>query len=123
VALLCSIFHSITFKTVCLDGKCDFMTQIAVEAEYFNFLPSGGWMPDFIGTFFIDTGGRVSLNHEVLTLNLAEMSYWENLGKSPSGTPGINMWIAGESFLIIKDDALAIAKPFFESHLLSKKKA
>jgi hypothetical protein len=99
------------------------MTQIAVEAEYFNFLPSGGWMPDFVGTFFIDTGGRVSLNHEALTLNSAEMSSWENLGKSPSGTLGINMWIAGESFLIIKDDALEIAKPFFESLLLFKKKA
>ena len=98
------------------------MTQIAIEAEYFNLLPGGGWMPDFIGTFFIDSGGRESLNHEVLTLNSAEMSYWENLGKSPSGTPGINMWIAGENFLIIKDDALAIATPFFESHLSLKKK-
>ena len=99
------------------------MSQIAVEAEYFNVLPGGGWMPDFDGTFFIDSTGHVSLNHEVLTLNSTEMSSWENLGKSPSGTPGINMWIAGESFLIIKDDALEIAKPFFESLLLFKKKA
>jgi hypothetical protein len=98
------------------------MSQIAVEAEYFNVLLGGGWMPDFVGTFFIDSGGHVSLNHEVLTLNSAEMSSWENLGKSPSGTPGINMWIAGESFLIISDEALAIATPFFESQLLSKKK-
>ena len=99
------------------------MSQIAIEAEYFNLLPSGGWMPDFVGIFFVDSNGKVSLNHEVLTLNSAEMSSWENLGKSPSGTPGINMWIAGESFLIINDDALAIAKPFFDLHLSSKKKA
>ena len=99
------------------------MSQIAVEAEYFNVLAGAGWMPDFVGTFFVDSNGKVSLNHEVLTLNSAELSSWENLGKSPSGTPGINMWIAGENFLIIKDDALAIATPFFESHLASKKKA
>ena len=95
------------------------MEQIAVEAEYFNVLPSGGWMPDFIGTFFVDSNGQVSLNHEVLTLNSAKMSYWEHLGKSKNGVPGINMWIAGENFLIIKDDALAISKPFFEKYLLT----
>ena len=57
------------------------MSQIAIEAEYFNLLPSGGWMPDFVGIFFVDSNGKVSLNHEVLTLNSAEMSSWENLGK------------------------------------------
>ena len=99
------------------------MEQIAVEAEYFNLLPSGGWMPDFSGTFFVSSNGQVSLNHEVLSLNSTAMSYWENLGKSKNGTPGINMWIVGENFLIIKDDALAIAKPFFEKHLTSMFKA
>ena len=64
------------------------MSQIAVEAEYFNVLAGAGWMPDFVGTFFVDANGKVSLNHEVLTLNSAELSSWENLGKSPSGTPG-----------------------------------
>ena len=29
------------------------MSQIAIEAEYFNVLPSGGWMPDFVGVFFV----------------------------------------------------------------------
>ena len=99
------------------------MEQIAVEAEYFNLLPSGGWMPDFTGTFFICSMWQVSLNHEVLMLNSREMSYWENLGKSKGGLPGINMWIAGENFLVIKDEALAIAKPFFDKHLSSLFKA
>jgi hypothetical protein len=106
--------------TKCLGTE---MEQIAIEAEYFNLLPGGGWMPDFTGTFFVDSTGQVSLNHEVLTLNLAKMSYWENLGKSKNGVPGINMWIAGENFLIINDDALSISKPFFEKHLTSLFKA
>jgi len=99
------------------------MEQIAVEAEYFNLLPSDGWMPDFVGTFFIDSNAKVSLNHEVLTLNSAELSYWNRIGKSQTGVPGINLWIAGESFLIISDDALTIAVPFFEMHLASKFRA
>lgn len=99
------------------------MEQIAIEAEYCNIFPSGGWMPDFTGIFFVDSTGQVSLNHEVLTLNSVKMSYWENLGKSKNGVPGINMWIAGENFLIIKDDALAISEPFFEKHLTSMFKA
>ena len=96
------------------------MSQIAVEAEYFNILPSGGWMPDFTGTFFIDSDSKVSLNHDVLTLNAVEMSYWEDFGKSEGGAKGINMWIAGENFLIISDDALEIARPFFSEHLAQK---
>ena len=96
------------------------MGQIAVEAEYFNVLAGAGWMPDFVGIFFIDSGGKVSLNHEVLTLNAAELSSWDRLGKSPKGTPGINMWIAGENFLIISDEALEIAEPFFQKHLSAK---
>ena len=98
------------------------MTQIAVEAEYFNVLPGGGYMPDFVGTFFVNADGKVSLNHSVLTLDSVPMSRWEFLGKSKKGTLGINMWIAGESFLIIDDEALDIAHPFFEKNLLSKKR-
>ena len=99
------------------------MEQIAVEAEYFNLLPSGGWMPDFVGTFFVDSNARVSLNHEVLSLNSAELSHWDRIGKSKKGVQGVNLWIAGENFLIINDDALALAVPFFEKHLAHKFRA
>lgn len=99
------------------------MAQIAVKAEYFNLLPSGGWMPDFTGTFFVDSDGKVSLNHQVLNLNAADLRSWDRMGKSKNGVQGINMWISGESFLIIDDDALALAVPFFEKHLTSKFKA
>lgn len=74
VALLYFIFLTITFKIVCPSEYFVYMDQIVVEAEYFNFLPSGGWTPDFVGIFFVDSNGKVSLNHEVLTLNSAEMS-------------------------------------------------
>ena len=97
------------------------MAQIAVEAEYFNVLPGGGYMPDFTGTFFVNADSKVSLNHEVLKFDSVPMKSWEFMGKSKSGIPGINMWIAGESFLIIEDMALAIANPFFEKYLLNKK--
>ena len=96
------------------------MEQIAVQADYFNVLPSGGWMPNFSGTFFISSDGTVSLNHEVLNLNSTEMSSWDRMGKSKKGVQGVNMWIAGENFLIIKDDDLSVAVPFFEKHLSSK---
>jgi len=96
------------------------MEQIAVAAEYFNLLPSGGWMPDFTGTFFVNSNGKISLNHEVLTLDSADLSSWDRMGKSKKGVQGVNMWIAGENFLIIKDDDLKIAVPFFEKHLSSK---
>lgn len=96
------------------------MEQIAVEAEYFNLLPSGGWMPNFTGTFFVDSHGNVSLNHEVLSLDSAEMSSWNRMGKSEKGVQGVNMWIAGENFLIINDEHLKIAVPFFEKHLTLK---
>ncbi len=96
------------------------MPQIAVEAEYFNLLPGLGGMPDFVGTFFVDSTGSVSLNHDVLKLNAAVLTSWERLGKSPKGIPGINMWIAGENFLIINDEALKIAEPFFKTHLAAK---
>jgi hypothetical protein len=96
------------------------MEQIAVEAEYFNLLPSGGWMPNFTGTFFIDSNGKVSLNHEVLNLNSAEISSWNRIGKSGKGIQGVNMWIAGENFLIIDDEQLEVALPFFEKHLTLK---
>ena len=99
------------------------MEQIAVEAEYFNLFPSGGWMPDFVGTFFIDSNATVSLNHEVLSLNSAELSFWNRMGKSKAGVQGVNFFLAGESFLIINDDALAIAIPFFEKHLAAKFRA
>ncbi len=99
------------------------MEQIAVQAEYFNVLPSGGWMPDFTGTFFVNSDGTVSLNHEVLNLNRAEMSYWDRLGKSKKGVDGVNMWIAGENFLIINDDDLSVAIPFFEKYLSYKFKS
>ena len=98
------------------------MEQIAIEAEYFNVLPGGGWMPDFAGTFFIDSNGKVSLNHEVLAFNSVDLKSWNRIGKSPSGVQGINMWIATESFLVISDEALSIAVPFFEKHLASKYK-
>ena len=98
------------------------MSQIAIEAEYFNVLPGGGYMPDFVGTFFVNSDGKVSLNHDVLTLDAVPMSWWEFMGKSKNGTRGINMWLAGESFLIIDDTALEIAYPFFETNLLSKKR-
>ena len=62
----------------------------------------------------------VSLNHEVLNLNSTEMSSWDRMGKSKKGVQGVNMWIAGENFLIIKDDDLSVAVPFFEKHLSSK---
>ena len=96
------------------------MEQIAIEAEYFNLLPSGGWMPDFTGTFFVNSDGKVSLNHEVLNLNSSELRSWDRMGKSKKGVQGINMWIAGESFLIIDDNALEIAIPFFEKYLPNK---
>ena len=96
------------------------MAQIAVEAEYFNLLPSGGWMPDFTGTFFVNSNGKVSLNHEVLNLNSSDLRSWDRMGKSKKGVQGINMWIAGESFLIIDDNALEIAIPFFEKYLPTK---
>ena len=99
------------------------MEQIAVEAEYFNLFPSGGWMPDFVGTFFISSNATVSLNHEVLSLNSAELGFWNRMGKSKSGVQGVNFFIAGESFLIIDDNALAVAIPFFEKHLSSKFRA
>jgi len=99
------------------------MEQIAVEAEYFNLFPSGGWMPDFVGTFFIGSNATVSLNHEVLSLNSAELSFWNRMGKSKSGVQGINFFIAGESFLIIDDNALAVAIPFFEKYLTDKFRA
>ncbi len=96
------------------------MAQIAVKAEYFNILPSGGWMPDFIGTFFVDSDGKVSLNHQVLNLNSADLRSWDRMGKSKNGVQGINMWISGENFLIIEDEALEIAIPFFEKYLSTK---
>lgn len=96
------------------------MEQIAIEAEYFNLLPSGGWMPDFTGTFFVNSDGKVSLNHEVLNLNSSELRSWDRMGKSTKGVQGINMWIAGESFLIIDDNALEIAIPFFDKYLPTK---
>ena len=96
------------------------MEQIAVQAEYFNVLPGGGWMPDFTGTFFVSSNGTVSLNHDVLNLNAAQLSYWDRMGKSKNGVQGVNMWIAGESFLIINDEDLSVALPFFEKHLSSK---
>ena len=96
------------------------MEQIAVQAEYFNVLPSGGWMPNFSGTFFISSNGTVSLNHEVLNLNAIEISSWDRMGKSKKGVQGVNMWIAGENFLIINDDDLSVAVPFFEKYLSSK---
>ena len=96
------------------------MEQIAVEAEYFNLLPSGGWMPDFTGTFFVNSDGKVSLNHEVLNLNSSDLRSWDRMGKSKKGVQGINMWIAGESFLIIDDNALEIAILFFEKYLPTK---
>jgi hypothetical protein len=99
------------------------MEQIAVEAEYFNLLPSGGWMPDFVGTFFVDSNAKVSLNHEVLVLNSAELSFWNRMGKSKTGVQGVNFFISGESFLIINDDALTLAIPFFEKHLADKFRA
>ena len=58
------------------------MEQIAVESNYFNVLPSGGWLPNFTGTFFIDSNGKISLNHEFLQLNSANLSQWNYLGKS-----------------------------------------
>jgi hypothetical protein len=97
------------------------MSQIAVEAEYFNVLPGGGYMPDFTGTFFVNADGKASLNHQVLTLDAVPMSRWEFMGKSKNGIRGINMWLAGENFLIIDDTALEIAYPFFEKNLISKK--
>ena len=90
------------------------MEQIAVEAEYINFLPTV-WMPDFKGTFFIDSNGNVSLNHEILTLDSALISRWDHI--EMNGKQRINMWIAGESFIILDDDALSIATRFFEKHL------
>lgn len=96
------------------------MEQIAVEAEYFNLLPSGGWMPDFTGTFFVNSNGKISLNHKVLTLDSADLSSWDRMGKSKKGVEGLNMWIAGENFLIIDDDALSMAVPFFTKHLSAK---
>jgi hypothetical protein len=50
------------------------------------------------------------------------MSYWNRMGKSKKGVQGLNFGLAGESFLIIKDDALKIAVPFFEKHLETLKK-
>ena len=96
------------------------MEQIAVEAEYFNLLPSGGWMPDFTGTFFVNSNGKISLNHDVLTLDSADLSSWDRMGKSKKGVEGLNMWIAGENFLIIDDDALSMAVTFFTKHLSAK---
>ena len=96
------------------------MEQIAVEADYFNVLAGGGWMPDFTGTFFVSSDGKVSLNHEVLSLNSADMSSWDRMGESKKGVQGVNMWIAGENFLIIDDDALSMAVPFFTKHLSAK---
>jgi hypothetical protein len=78
-------------------------------------------MPNFTGTFFVNADGKVSLNHKVLTLDSAQMSRWEFMGKSENGKLGINMWVAGESFLIIEDSALEIAQPFFETWLLGLK--
>jgi hypothetical protein len=98
------------------------MEQIAVEADYFNVLAGPGWMPNFTGTFFISSDGKVSLNHEVLNLNSTDMSYWNRMGKSKKGVQGLNFGLAGESFLIINDDALKIAIPFFEKHLSKKHK-
>jgi hypothetical protein len=43
------------------------------------------------------------------------------MGKSKKGVQGINFGLAGESFLIINDDALKIAIPFFEKHLSNKR--
>ena len=74
-------------------------------------------MPDFTGTFFVSSDGKVSLNHEVLNLNSVDMSSWDRMGESKKGVQGVNMWIAGENFLIIDDDALSMAIPFFTKHL------
>ena len=96
------------------------MGQIAIEANYFNLLPSGGWMPNFTGTFFIDSSGTVSLNHEVLTLNSVPLSSWNRMGKSSAGVKGVNFWVAGENFMILDDEALTMAVPFFENNLSAK---
>jgi hypothetical protein len=45
------------------------------------------------------------------------------MGKSKTGVQGVNFFIAGESFLVINDDALALAIPFFEKHLANKFRA
>jgi hypothetical protein len=42
------------------------------------------------------------------------------MGKSKKGIKGLNFGLAGESFLIINDDALKIAIPFFEKYLSKK---
>lgn len=92
------------------------MEQIAVKANYLNLLPTS-FMPDFSGTFFIDSNGKVSLNHEVLAFDATPISSWERMGKSTNGEQGINFWVAGECFLIIDDDQLSISVPFFTKHL------
>jgi hypothetical protein len=97
------------------------MEQIAVSGVYRNLLPSGGWMPNFEGTFFIDANGKVSLNHEVLNLNSTDISYWDELPLK-TGITGISMMVAGESFWIIDPDAISVAMPFFKKHLSAKYK-
>ena len=102
-----------------LSYLCNQLNQAVatINAEFDDYKIEEHFTPDSVRVTDYAPDGP---NHEVLNRNSTELSSWDRMGKSKKGIQGVNMWIAGENFLIINDDDLSVAVPFFEKYLSSK---
>jgi hypothetical protein len=91
------------------------MEQIAIKAFHFSLMPGVG-MPDFDATYFINSNGKFTVNHSVLSETDMPISKWY-LTNTSSGKTWLCFVSVGEPFYIVEKDQIDIAKPFFKKHL------
>lgn len=73
-------------------------------------------MPDFEATYFINSDGKFTVNHNILSATDMPISKWY-FTNSKGGETWLSFVSVGQTFDIVEEEQVKIAKPFFERNL------
>lgn len=75
-------------------------------------------MPDFEATYFINSNGKFTVNHSVLAETDMPISKWY-FTNTKEGKTWLSFVSVGQTFDVIEEEQIDIAKPFFERNLMN----